>query len=285
MTVWRKIDRDVRDTLGEGAMWSARENAFYWVDILAPALNRLSLESGAIERWAMPEPLGWVVEHGEGGLIGGFQSGFARITLDPVAILPIVDPEPHLPGNRMNDGKADRFGAIWCGTMDMAEEHVRGALYRLGPDGDWAIMDSGYMVPNGPAFSPCGGWLYHSDTALRTIYRFAITADGLGPRMPFIHFAEADGYPDGMTTDAEGYLWVAHWDGGRVSRFAPDGTLDRAIPLPAKRITNIAFCGEGHERMFVTSASIDLPASEFDGALFEVDAGVRGNPTHGYGGR
>ena len=280
MTRWRVIERDLRDTLGEGTLWSARDKALYWTDILAPALNRLSLADGRIERWVMPEPLGWVAERAGGGFIAGFQSGFARLSLDPLAIDPIGNPEPDLPGNRMNDGKADAAGHIWCGTMDMAEEADSGALYRLDPDGRWAKMDGGYGVPNGPAFSPCGRWLYHSDTAKRIMYRFARTEEGgLADREPFIHFSEEDGYPDGMTVDAEGHLWVAHWGGGRISRFTPEGKLDRAIALPARQVTNISFAGPDLDRMFVTSAAIGLPASEYDGALFEVDAGVRGLPT------
>lgn len=288
MTLWRKIDRDVRDTLGEGALWCARDNAFYWVDILAPALNRLSLADGTVSRWDMPARLGWVAEHAQGGLVGGFQDGVAHITLDPLTISERNDPEPHLPGNRMNDGKADRHGAIWCGTLEMAEENAIGTLYRLSPSGEWQVVDSGYVVPNGPAFSPCGEWLYHTDSALRTIYRFKLGADGAPDsahdREVFIRFTEEDGYPDGMTTDAEGFLWVAHWDGGRITRFAPDGTRVRSIELPARRITNIAFAGENLERMFVTSAAKDLPDSEFDGALFEVEAGVTGNPAGIYHG-
>jgi len=280
----RKIDRDTRDTLGEGALWCARDGAFYWVDILAPALNRLVLATGEITRWAMPEPLGWVAEYAHGGLVGGFQSGIAHITLDPLAIGPRAGPEPHLPGNRMNDGKADRHGAIWCGTMDMAEQHATGSLYRLSPDGAWQTVDTGYMVPNGPALSPCGRWLYHADSGRRVIYRFALE-DGLAvQRADFVTFREADGYPDGMTCDAEGHLWVAHWDGGCVSRYAPDGQLDRRIALPAQRITNIAFGGDALDRTFVTSAAIGLPESPFDGALFEVDSGVRGNPSYAYAG-
>ncbi|AMK21880.1 MULTISPECIES: SMP-30/gluconolactonase/LRE family protein [unclassified Sphingobium] len=285
MAEWRKIEREARDTLGEGTLWSARENAVYWTDILGKALNRLSLDDGAIQRWAMPEPLGWVVERAGGGFIGGFQSGFARIALDPLAITPLGDPEPHLPGSRMNDGKADASGAIWCGTMDMAEERDVGALYRLDPDGNWAVMDSGYRVPNGPAFSPCGQWLYHSDTARRQMYRFARTAEGgLTDRQPFIRFAEEDGYPDGMTVDAQGHLWVAHWGGGRISRFTPEGKLDRSIALPAKQVTNICFAGERLDRMFVSSAATGLPESEYDGAFFEVFPRVQGLPTYPYAG-
>jgi D-xylonolactonase len=280
---WRKIDRDIRDQLGEGVTWSARDNAIYWVDILAPALNRMSLLDGMVERWEMPERLGWVVTEQSGDLIGGFQSGFARIGLGPLTVTPLSNPEPHLPGNRMNDGKADRHGAIWCGTMDMAEEHARGSLYRLAPDGTCEVIDSGYIVPNGPAFSPCGRWLYHTDTACRTIYRFELSETGPVDKQPFIEFAEDQGYPDGMTTDAQGHLWVAHWDGGRISRFTPDGALDRSIPLPARRVTNICFAGEKLDRMFVTTAATGLLAGEYDGALYEVEPGVVGLPTYSYG--
>ncbi|WP_159982308.1 MULTISPECIES: SMP-30/gluconolactonase/LRE family protein [unclassified Novosphingobium] len=282
MTLWRKIERGVRDTLGEGALWCERDGAFYWVDILAPALNRMTLADGEITRWGMPAPLGWVAQRASGGLIGGFRDGVAAISLDPLGVAPRHDPEPHLPGNRMNDGKADRHGAIWCGTMEMAEENATGSFYRLSPDGEWQVIDTGYTVTNGPAFSPCGTWLYHTDSGRRTIYRFPFDANGTGLREEFIRFSEEDGYPDGMTTDAEGFLWVAHWDGGRISRFAPDGTRDRSIELPAKRITNIAFAGEKLDRMFVTSASKGLPESEFDGALFEVESGVVGNPAGTY---
>lgn len=284
MAQWRMIARDGADMLGEGTIWSARDDAVYWVDILAPALNRLSLKDGAVERWAVPEPLGWVAERAGGGFIGGFKSGFAEISLDPLTITPIGDPEPDLPGNRMNDGKADAQGQIWCGTMDMAEESDSGSLYRLTPDLVWQQMDAGYRVPNGPAFSPCGKWLYHSDTARRIMYRFARTAEGIADRQPFISFTDADGYPDGMTVDADGHIWVAHWGGGRISRFTPDGRLDRAIALPARQVTNICFAGPDLDRMFVSSAAIGLDATPCDGGLFEVDCGVRGLPTHLFGG-
>ncbi|SFR82366.1 SMP-30/gluconolactonase/LRE family protein [Sphingomonas jatrophae] len=278
MTGWRIVPRGgQRDTLGEGTVWSAREGALYWVDILAPALNRLVLATGNVTRWPMPEPLGWVVERTGGGFIAGLQSGFAELDLDPVRIRPIADPEPHLPGNRMNDGKADAHGAIWCGTMDMAEAADTGALYRFGPDRQIGRADSGYGVPNGPAFSTDGRWLYHSDTARRTVFRFPrLDAARLGARETFITFAEEDGHPDGMTVDAQDHLWIAHWGGSRVSRFRPDGTLDRAIALPARQITNLAFCGDALDRLIVSSAAIGLPDSDVDGALFEVDAGVRG---------
>lgn len=279
MAQWQTIARDVRDELGEGVLWSARDNALYWVDILAPALNRLSLADGRTTRWAMPELLGWVVERQAGGFVAGFQSGFAELYLAPFAVRHLGDPEPHLPGNRMNDGKADAHGTIWCGTMDMAEKEDSGSLYRFTAGRGWSLMDSGYRVPNGPAFSPDGAWLYHSDSARRVIYRFARNADGsVRDRQVFIRFADADGFPDGMTVDAQGGLWVAHWDGSRISRFDPDGTLDRTIAMPARQMTNVSFAGPGLDRMFATSAATGLPANDHDGALFEVDCGAVGLP-------
>jgi D-xylonolactonase len=273
MGQWRKIEREQRDILGEGTLWCAREDALYWTDILAPALNRLSLANGEITRWAMPEPLGWVVERAGGGFIAGFKSGFAKLSLDPLQIEPIGDPEPDLPNNRANDGKADSTGTIWCGTMDFDCEGEKGSLYRIDPDLTWSRMDSGYGVCNGPAFSPDGKWLYHTDTIKGVIYRFARDGNALSDRADFIRFGDSDGAPDGMTVDAEGYLWVAHWGGARVSRFAPDGTLDRAIPMPAQQVTNVTFAGEKLDRLFATSAAEGLPESRYDGALFELDPG------------
>lgn len=277
MPAWRKIERETRDQLGEGTLWSARDNALYWVDILDPAVNRLTLADEVVKRWAMPERIGWLVEREQGGFIAGFQSGFSRLSLEPLAVEHIGDPEPDLPGNRMNDGKADADGTIWCGTMDCDIKVVSGSLYRLTSDGKWTVMDADYGVTNGPAFSPCGSWLYHTDTMKGVIYRFRRTPEGgITDREEFIRFSEGDGLPDGMTTDSDGGLWVAHWGGARVSRFNPDGALDRAVELPAQRITNVAFGGEKLDRMFVTSAADGLPPSEYDGALFEVESGAQG---------
>lgn len=276
----------VRDQLGEGLLWSPRDDALYWTDILAPALNRLSLADGSVRRWAMPEMIGWVIERDVApGFIAGFQSGFAELSLEPLTIVPIVDPEPHLPGNRLNDAKADRRGRIWAGSMPVSADRPSGALHRLDPDRSIHIIDEGYMVANGPAFSPDGAWLYHNDTPRGRVYRFPILADGEpGKRELLIQFEAGWGKPDGMCVDTEGYVWVAHWGGARVSRFTPEGTLDRAIALPASQITNVCFAGARLDRMFVTSAAVDRADEAEAGSLFEVDAGVRGLPPHRFAG-
>jgi sugar lactone lactonase YvrE len=228
----------------------------------------------------MPEMIGWVIERREApGFIAGFRSGFAELTLDPLTITPIVDPEPDRPDNRLNDAKADARGRIWAGTMPVTADKPTGALYRLDADRTATRIDEGYIIANGPAISPDQRWLYHTDTGLGRIYRFALKDDGsLGERAPFLTFDPGWGSPDGMTVDAEGYLWVAHWGGARISRFTPEGRFQRSIALPASQITNICFAGERLDRMFVTSAADGLPDEEHAGALFEVDAGVCGLP-------
>lgn len=280
---WRVIERAEHDELGEGLWWSARENAVYWVDILSHAVNRYSLADAAVKRWRVPERIGWVIERrGKPGFIAGFQSGFAELELDPLSIRPIVDPEPQLPGNRLNDAVADQHGHIWAGTMDAAIKEATGSLYRLQPDLSVRRMDEGYKVTNGPAFSPTQDVMYHNDTGRGLVYRFDVTPEGdIANRQVFLKFIRDMGSPDGMTVDAEGFLWIAHWGGSRVSRFSPDAKLDRMIALPASQITNVTFAGANLDRMFVTSAAEGLDRSKepLAGSLFEIDAGgIRGLP-------
>lgn len=276
----------VRAVLGEGPLWVAAENAVYWVDIKGRKLNRLQLEDEAHCVWEMPDTIAWVVERRQQpGFFAGFGHGFATLRLDPVRIEPVGDPEPHLPHNRMNDAAVDRTGCIWAGTMDDREEAPTGALYRLDPAGHWSCEDTGYVVSNGPTFSPDHDFLYHTDSARGVIYRFELDGDGrLGRRETFVAFESGWGSPDGMATDVEGGIWVAHWGGGRLSRFLPDGRLAATITLPVAQVTSCCFAGAGLDRMFVTTASIGRADEPLAGCLFEVSPGVRGAPCGAYDG-
>jgi sugar lactone lactonase YvrE len=288
MGAYRIVERGgQRDILGEGLLWSARDNAVYWTDIQAPALNRLSLADGVVARWQMPDWLGWVIERqGKPGFIAGFRTGIAELDLDPVRVRPLAAPEPHLPGNRLNDAKADSAGRIWAGTMPQSEDHPGGGLYRLDPGGSLTRMDEGYMVSNGPAFSPDGRFLYHTDSIARRIWRFALDAAGkLTDKRLFIAFAPEWGYPDGMTCDSDGHLWIGHFGGGCVSRFSPEGKKERSITLPCSQITNVCFAGPDLDRMFVTSAARSKPDEPLAGSLFEISGhGATGLPPGQYGG-
>ncbi|HEY0623952.1 SMP-30/gluconolactonase/LRE family protein [Sphingomonas sp.] len=284
MALLRVIERDRRDVLGEGPLWSARDDAVYWTDILGHRINRLSLAGGAVESWRMPGYTGWVIERESGGFVAGIGREVAVLDPDGTIIDRIARIEPDRAGNRVNDAKADAAGRVWMGTMPITADKPTGGFYRLDPEGAVTLVDHGYSIANGPAIGADGQTILHTDSGLGIIYRFQLDAAGNpGERTEFIRFEPHWGKPDGMTFDAEGGLWVACWGGGCVMRFTPEGERDRIIELPASQISSCTFAGPNLDRMFVTSAAVDVD-EPLGGALFEVDPGCRGLPTHRYRG-
>lgn len=280
----RVIARERRDRLGEGPIWSARHDALFWVDILGRRINRMALADGRVDSFDQPHYAAWIIEREAGGFVAGIGRDIVRLDLDADIREPIASVDPRNAGNRLNDAKADATGRIWAGTMPVTCDRPSGAFYRLDPDGTLVQVDGPYTIANGPAIAADASFLLHTDTARRTIFRFEIRDDGsLSEASPFICFEEEWGNPDGMTFDAEGGLWVACWGASRVMRFAPDGTPDRHIDLPASQITSCTFAGPDLDRMFVTSAS-DGVNEVHGGALFEVDPGCRGLPAQKYRG-
>ena len=276
--------------LGEGPTWSETENAILWVDIEGRRLHRYCLDTGTEKQWDMPERICWVAERVKGGLIAGLDGGFAFIDTPSMTISYIGHPEEDRPENRFNDAKVDCRGRLWAGTMHDAESEPTGALYCLDHDLTWRRHDEGYVVTNGPAFSPDGGTLYHCSSATRAIFRFDLQDDGtLSNKRPFIRMSPEDGYPDGMTVDADGGIWVARWLGWGISRYWPDGRLDRKISIPVARVTSVTFGGHNLDRLFVTTASIGVApqdrAQQPDaGGLFEVRPGRIGLTTNKFAG-
>jgi D-xylonolactonase len=277
---------DAKADLGEGPLWSVRERAIYWTDIKARNLSRYRLADGATRSWEMPDTIGWAVERRERpGFIVGLAHAIVEVTLDPFNLVKRCEIETGKPGNRLNDAKVDPQGRVWFGTMHDREQENSGAFYRLDPDFSVHQVDGGYIVANGPAFSPDGSIVYHTDSSAREIYRLDVRPDGsLANKRVLVRFGESDGFPDGMTTDREGCLWVAHWGGSRITRFRPDGTPERVVPLPVSQVTSCTFAGDRLDRMFVTSARTGLSDAQLAreplaGGLFEIDPGVAGLPT------
>ena len=276
--------------LGEGPTWSASRNAIFWVDIKGERLHRYCLATGRNTSWDMPERISWVVERTGGGLLAGLTGGFSFLDPDTLSIAPIGHPEPDRPGNRFNDAKVDRQGRLWAGTMDDAETAATGALYCLNHDLTWRCHDAGYVVTNGPAFSPDGRTLYHCASMTREIFRFDLGPDGaLSNKRLFVRLDPGEGYPDGITVDADGGLWVARWLGWGISRYKPDGSLDRIIPVPVARVTSMAFAGPDLDRLFITTASIGLSQREREqqpdaGGLFEARPHCTGLAPHLFNG-
>ena len=270
------IDRDRADRLGEGPLWSEREDALYWVDILSHRINRLSLSDNKVTSFEQPDYAAWIIEREQGGFVAGIGLDIVLLDLSANRRMSLGSVDRGIVGNRLNDAKADPLGRIWAGTMPASCDRPSGAFYRIDPDGLIVHADGPYTIANGPAIDPDGRFLLHTDTALGAIFRFDIHDDGtLGPRTPFILFEPGWGNPDGMTFDAEGGLWVACWGASCVTRFDPKGARERSIALPASQITSCAFAGAALDRMFVTSAA-DGVDEEHGGALFEIDPGCRG---------
>jgi sugar lactone lactonase YvrE len=277
VSCWRVVSGEHRDVLGEGVIWSRRRNSILWVDIFGQKLQELSMTSGTIRQWPLPERAGWVVEHINGSLLVGLKSGVAALSLDPFCLSLLCSPEPDRPQNRLNDAAVDPEGNLWFGTKDDTDQEASGALYRLDSQLRLTRQDDGYRVPNGPVFSQDGRTAWHSDSLRRIVYAYDITEErNAANRRPFVEFPQSWGFPDGMALDVEGCLWIAHWGGGRVSRLTPNGKVDRTLDLPASNITNVAFAGDDLKRMFVTSAKSDMPDERYAGALFEVEPDVGG---------
>ncbi len=272
---------DVKAVLGEGPVWVAQERALYWVDVKGRKIFRRG-EDGQVSSWDTPLRVGSLAPRAGGGFVAGTAEGFALVDLEAGRFDPIGNPETDRPANRFNDGKVDRQGRFWAGTMDDREREASGTLYRLDPDLDWTAIDGGYRVTNGPAFSPDGRILYHNDSALQVTYAFDLDEAGNATnRREFVRVGQGDGYPDGMTVDIEGCLWVAFWDGWCVRRYSPSGALRQTVEVPVQRPTSCAFGGAGLATLFISSARIGIEGTELArqplaGGLFAVDVGVHG---------
>ncbi len=272
--------------LGEGPLWVARENAVYWVDIVGKKLHRFGLADEERRTWTFDTEVTSIAVRERGGFVGTLRDGFAFIDPETGAVDPIVMPETHIPGNRFNDGKVDGSGRYWAGSMDESEKLASGSLYRL--DGDLSLhkVDDNYTITNGPTFSADGKTLYHTDSAKRTIYAFDVSETGaISNKRVFVQLeAEEEGYPDGMTVDSEGCIWLCHFGGARISRYAPDGEVMDVISMPVPNITSCTFAGPGLETLYITTARYLLSAEKvrqfpLSGSLFSCKPGITGLPT------
>ena len=286
---------DAGATLGEGTCWSPRTQSLWWVDILERRLYRWRPTDGARSEWAFDEEISAVAERTDApGLIVTLRRGFAQFDPDTAGAVPqyLHRPEAEPPGNRFNDGKCDRQGRFWGGTMDFACEAPTGALYRYDADGQCVRHDMGFAVTNGPTWSRDQRTMYFNDTANGRVHAFDFDAatGALSNQREWLRFARGDGLPDGMTTDAAGRLWLAHWGGACVSCHDPVSAAELGrVSLPTAHITNCAFGGPELRTLFITSARFGLSAQQLTeqplaGGLFVVEIAEPGMPANTFAG-
>ncbi len=276
---------DCKNKLGEVPVWDVAEQALYWVDIEGSLLQRLEPASGTRRTWRLPERVCALALRQKGGLVLALASGFAFFDPATGALERLAVPEAHMPHNRMNDGKCDRRGRFWAGTMDDRLASPTGALYRLDPDLTCRRMESGIGISNSLAWSPDDRVFYFADSLPRKIFAYDFDAEtgAIGNRRVFTDCRDQPGVPDGSTVDVEGYLWNAQWDGWRLVRYTPNGRIERIVDLPVQKPTSCMFGGPDLATLYVTSAVWDLTAEALArqphaGGVFALDVGVRGLP-------
>ena len=282
---------DARAELGEGPIWDDRRQRLLFVDIMRGCVHEFDPATGADRVLEAGQPVGVVVPAERGDWIVAAQDGFHRLDPDTGGLTLIASVEADRPETRMNDGAVDPRGRFWAGTMGMGGLSGCGTLYRLDQDGAVRAMLSPVSISNGITWSPDERLMYYVDTPTGRIDMFDFDADSgaIANRRPFAIVDASDGWPDGLTVDAQGGVWLALWAGGAIRRYAPDGRLDRTIALPVSLATKPAFGGPALEDMYVTSAWIDLDdagrrAEPSAGGVFRARPGVTGRPSRRFAG-
>lgn len=279
-----------QDFLGEGPHWDAETGLLHWVDILAPAIISGNPESGTRNVRDMPELVGCVIPRRQGGLVCATETGIKLI--DPYGQMHVLcEPESDRPGNRLNDGKCDSRGRLWVGSLAIDTTPGKGALWRIDPDGTASCMADGFHITNGLGWSPDDTCMYVTDSGKRVIWAYDYEAQSgtIGARRVFAELGEGAGVPDGLAVDAEGGVWSAGWDAWNLTRYAPDGRIDRIVPLPVPRPTSVAFGGPGLRTLFITTARIRLSAAALadaplSGSILSIDPGLAGLPVTSFAG-
>jgi sugar lactone lactonase YvrE len=281
---------DTIDILGEGPVWDVQEQAFYWLDIRGCLVRRYDWSSGRTQSWTLPEMVGSLAIRERGGLLLAMRSSIAFFDPATGALERVAAPEAGRENMRFNDGKCDRQGRFWSGTMNDLVREPSGTLYRLDPQRGCVAQFNGLRTPNSLAWSPDGRIMYFADSRSQVIHAYPYepaTGELGAPRV--FHTVEPPAIPDGATVDAAGFVWSALYGGSRVVRIAPNGRVDRTIELPVEQPTSCQFAGPDLDVLFITTARQRLTQEQLAqqplaGALLAADVGVRGLPETRYRG-
>jgi sugar lactone lactonase YvrE len=280
---------DSRATLGEGAIWDSRKKLLYWIDILKGQVHTFNPATGQNSHIEIGQYVGTVVPRQNGELMLAMKNGFGSLNPDTGKLTLIHNPEVHLPGNRFNDGKCDPAGRFWAGTMSMEGKEKSASLYCLHTDFTVQKMIENVSISNGLVWTSDNKTFYYIDTPTFQVaaYDFELSTGKITNRRIVISIAEQEGFPDGMTIDAEDMLWIAHYGGGQVCRWNPKtGKKMQSIQLPVSQATSCAFGGENLDELYITTARENMPEEQLQkeplaGALFRVlKMPVKGVPAY-----
>ena len=281
---------ELPDLLGESPVWDSQNQCLYWVDSVSKLIRRYEPASGVFSQWQAPSMVG-CVGLGQGQtLVVGLADGIYRMALDSGEFTPLLRPLPVNPDVRFNDGRTDRFGRFLCGSMGIHAD-PQGALYRVSADGHGEMLANGIRIANTLCFSPDGDTMYFADSLDRTIRAYKYGHERLPLTEPrrFTETEVLGSGPDGATVDAEGFIWVALVQVGRIARFSADGILNRLIKSPTDMPSCLAFGGPDLSTLYVTSIKHSgtgraISRHPDGGFLFAIDGlGVQGLPEPRFG--
>ncbi|GAA2441380.1 SMP-30/gluconolactonase/LRE family protein [Streptomyces macrosporus] len=259
--------------LGEGPTWDAAAERLIWVDILSARVHTWDPADGRRTVLATEQHVGAAKPRAGGGLVVNLRDGVGLYDEDGSFSWLHRDP---VPGRRGNDAAVAPDGALWAGSMAYDEHAGGGTLVRVAPDGSATTILPDVTIGNGTGWSPDGRLMYHIDTPTRRVDVFDVDGPGVTGRRTLVEVEEGAGFPDGLTVDADGCVWVALWGGGAVRRYTPDGRLDRTVPVPVSNTTACAFGGSGLRDLYITTArtGVDPAAQPLAGSLLVLpDAG------------
>lgn len=278
---------DVQHRLGEGPRWNIDEQALYWVDIENDSFYRYYPGDGTFEGVGVGQPVGALAFRETGGLVLALRDGLAFWDFEHNRLEFVSDVEAEKEEARFNDGAVDPEGRFWAGTLTH-DGNATSSLYRLDPDRSVHKMADGLMISNGIGWSPDRKTMYHTDTPRGSIYAYDYDAatGNIENRREFVH---VDGFPDGLTVDAEGYVWSAFWDGWKIVRYDPEGKQEREVRLPVSNVTACTFGGPDLTDLYITTAWSGLNDDQrreqpLAGDLFLLHTDIKGQPAYKFRG-
>ena len=276
-----------RDRVGESPLWDAARRALWWVDIEACAIRRLDLADAALQSWTLPERVACVALHADGGLVAALETRIvhaAPAEAGAITLATLATARHERAEMRFNDGRCDRAGRFWVGSMvrDMGANVAAGRMYRLDEHGLAPLHIDDLYTPNGLAFDPDGRGVWWSDShpLSQCVWHALLADDGtVGKRRLVIDMHDLPGRPDGAAMDVDGGYWICANDGGRIVRLTPDGRVDRSIAVPVSKPSMCSFGGDALDTLYVTSIQPAQPQGddvELAGEVFALRPGTQG---------